>query len=239
MVPVEAVISLEEVNSTSSISRYNQSRSVCIIGENNLGVATGEAMKVLEERAQEILPAGLSYEWSGSSLQALESSQQTVFIVALSLLFVYFFLVALYNSWSIPVVILLVAPISIVGALILGDTAVKAGLVSPPGVMVVAISAITIYSVPDESEIVSVLRLVFTFLGGILGLQGVLCGLIVLLSYLCNDTSFDVPYVAPYAPFILNDQKDFLFKSNIVNLDPRPLGLNPKNKRRKGYEKDN
>ena len=129
--------------------------------------------------------------------------------------------------------------ISIVGALILGDTAVKAGLVSPPGVMVVAISAITIYSVPDESEIVSVLRLVFTFLGGILGLQGVLCGLIVLLSYLCNHTSFDVPYLAPYAPFILNDQKDFLFKSNIVNLDTRPLGLNPKNKRRKGYEKDN
>ena len=128
--------------------------------------------------------------------------------------------------------------ISIVGALILGDTAVKAGLVSPPGVMVVAISAITIYSVPDESEIVSILRLVFTFLGGVLGLQGVLCGLIVLISYLCNHSSFGVPYLAPYSPFILSDQKDFLFKSNIVNLDTRPYGLNPKNKRRKSYEKD-
>lgn len=118
MVPVEAVISLEEVNSTSSISRFNQNRSVCIIGQNNVGVATGGAMKALEAKADEILPQGISYEWSGSSLQALESSQQTAFIICLSLLFIYFFLVALYNSWSIPVVILLVAPISIIGALI-------------------------------------------------------------------------------------------------------------------------
>jgi len=129
--------------------------------------------------------------------------------------------------------------ISIVGALILGDTAVKAGLVSPPGVMVVAISAITIYSVPDQSEIISVLRLIFTFLGGILGLQGILTGLIVLVSYLCNHTSFGVPYLAPYSPFVFSDQKDFLIKTNIVDLSTRPKSLKQKNKRRLKYEKDN
>lgn len=118
MVPVEAVISLEEVNSTSSISRFNQNRSVCIVGQNAIGVAAGEAMKALEKSAEEILPAGISYEWSGNSLQALESSKQTIFIICLSLLFIYFFLVALYNSWSIPAVILIVTPISIIGALI-------------------------------------------------------------------------------------------------------------------------
>ena len=128
--------------------------------------------------------------------------------------------------------------ISIVGALILGDTAVKAGLVSPPGVMVVAISAITIYSVPDESDIISVLRVVFTLLGGILGLQGVLGGLIVLVSYLCNHKSFGVFYLAPYAPFVAADQKDFIFKSNITKLVNRPQSLKQKNKKRLKYEKD-
>lgn len=128
--------------------------------------------------------------------------------------------------------------ISIVGALILGDTAVKAGLVSPPGVMVVAISGITIYAVPDESDIVSVLRIVFTFLGGILGLQGVITGAIVLISYICNRSSFGVPYMAPYTPFIYADQKDFLIKKNITELVTRPASLNQKNKKRLKYEKD-
>ena len=128
--------------------------------------------------------------------------------------------------------------ISIVGALILGDTAVKAGLVSPPGVMVVAISAITIYSVPDESDIISILRLVFTFLGGILGLQGVLAGVVVMVSYLCNHKSFDTPYLAPYSPFIPKDQKDFLFKANITKLSSRPESIKQKNKKRLNYEKN-
>lgn len=128
--------------------------------------------------------------------------------------------------------------ISIVGALILGDTAVKAGLVSPPGVMVVAISGITIYAVPDESDIVSVLRIVFTFLGGILGLQGVIAGAIVLISYMCNRSSFGAPYMAPYAPFITADQKDFLIKKNVTELVTRPDSLKQKNKKRLRYEKD-
>lgn len=118
MVPVQAVMSLEEVNSSVAISRYNQGRSVMIIGQNSQGTAIGDAMKVLENTALNILPPGVSYEWSGSSLQALESSSQTAFIIGLSLLFIYFFLVALYNSWSVPVVILIVSPIAILGALL-------------------------------------------------------------------------------------------------------------------------
>lgn len=122
--------------------------------------------------------------------------------------------------------------ISIVGALILGDTAVKAGLVSPPGVMVVAISGITIYAIPDQSDIIAVLRLIFTFLGGILGLQGVTAGAIVLVSYVCNHSSFGIPYMAPYAPFVFSDQKDFVIKKNLTELITRPRSLRQKNIRR-------
>lgn len=118
MVPVEAVISLEEINSAAAISRFNQGRSIMIVGQNSQGTALGDAMRIVEQKAEENLPPGISYEWSGSSLQALESSSQTVFIIGLSLLFIYFFLVALYNSWTIPVVILVVSPIAILGALI-------------------------------------------------------------------------------------------------------------------------
>ncbi len=127
--------------------------------------------------------------------------------------------------------------ISIVGALVLGDTAVKAGLVSPPGVMVVAISAITIYAIPDQSAIISVLRVIFTFLGGILGLQGVLAGAIVLINYLCNHSSFGVPYMSPYVPFYSKDQQDFIIKQNVTELHTRPQSLKQKNKKRLKYEK--
>lgn len=118
MVPITTVIDLEETNSTAEITRFNQNRSVMIVGENSERVTTGQAIKELEQRAEAILPKGMSYEWSGDSLMEIESSRQTVSIICLALLFIYFFLVALYNSWSIPVVVLIVAPVSIVGALI-------------------------------------------------------------------------------------------------------------------------
>lgn len=118
MIPVGAVISLEEVHSSASISRFNQNRSICLYAQKAAGVSAGEAIKEMEKVATEILPSDISFEWSGSSLQVLESSRQTAFIITLALLFIYFFLVALYNSWSIPAVILIVSPVSIVGAMV-------------------------------------------------------------------------------------------------------------------------
>ncbi len=118
MVPITTIIDLEEVNSTAEITRFNQNRSVMIVAENSEKVTTGQAIKMIEDCANEILPKGISYEWSGNSLMEIESSRQTVTIICLALLFIYFFLVALYNSWTIPVVVLIVAPVSIVGALI-------------------------------------------------------------------------------------------------------------------------
>ena len=115
--------------------------------------------------------------------------------------------------------------VSIVGALILGDTAVKAGLVSPPGVMIVAMSAITIYIIPNQSSQISILRFIFAFLGGVLGSHGIILGSMFVIGYLANFDSFNTPYLAPYAPYILNDQKDAVLKDNILSMTTRPKSV--------------
>lgn len=112
--------------------------------------------------------------------------------------------------------------VSIVGALILGDTAVKAGLVSPPGVMIVAMSAITIYIIPNQSSQISTLRFIFAFLGGVLGSHGIILGSMFVIGYLANFDSFNTPYLAPYAPYVLKDQKDGVFKDNVLSMITRP-----------------
>lgn len=122
--------------------------------------------------------------------------------------------------------------ISIVGALILGDTAVKAGLVSSPCVMIVAISGITIYTVPEQSAQMSVLRILFTFLGGVLGFLGMLLGCVVVVIYLSNFNNYETPYLAPYAPFVKNDQQDFIMRKNITQMKKRPKSIPQKNKTR-------
>ena len=121
---------------------------------------------------------------------------------------------------------------SIVGALILGDTAVKAGLVSPPAVMIVAVSGITLYTVPDLSEQISILRFVFTIVGGVLGIFGmVLFGLYILI-YLNDFDSFGVSYLSPYAPYVEDDTKDGVFQRDLLMMRKRPKSLNNKNKTR-------
>lgn len=112
--------------------------------------------------------------------------------------------------------------VSIVGALILGDTAVKAGLVSPPGVMIVAMSAITIYIIPNQSSQISMLRLAFAFIGGTLGFHGIILGSMFLVAYLANMDSYLTSYLAPYAPFVSADQKDALVKLNLLAMKSNP-----------------
>lgn len=122
--------------------------------------------------------------------------------------------------------------ISIVGALILGDTAVKAGLVSPPSVMVVAVSGIATYLVPDQSSQISILRLLFTFLGGIMGVQGLMLGLISIFAYLCKFDNYGAPYLAPYSPFVKADMKDFVRRASITEMKERPKSFKQINKTR-------
>lgn len=120
--------------------------------------------------------------------------------------------------------------VSIVGALILGDTAVKAGLVSPPGVMIVALSAITIYIIPNQSSQISILRLIFAFIGGVLGFHGLVLGTILLMGYLVKLQSFGTPYIAPFSPHIKVDQKDAFIKKDLLNMQKRPYSFRTKSK---------
>ena len=120
--------------------------------------------------------------------------------------------------------------LSIVGALILGDTAVKAGLISPPSVMLVAVSGMTLYTIPEQAPQLSILRLAFTLAGGFLGLFGVVALFIYFLFYLNDFDSYGAPYLAPLSPFIKSDIKDSIYKVDIVHMKTRPRSFGGKNK---------
>lgn len=126
--------------------------------------------------------------------------------------------------------------LSIVGALILGDTAVKAGLISPPAVMIVAVSGLTIYCVPEQAPQLYLLRMLFTLAGGFLGFYGITALMIFLVLYLCDFDSYKSAYLAPIAPFVENDIKDMLYKTDLVNMNTRPQSIanNRKNTKRQG-----
>ena len=118
MVPITTVVSLKQSVGAGSITRYNQYRNVQFSGQPATGRSSGEAMKAMESVANAELPKDMGFEWSGTSKQEIESGGQTGTIIALALIFVYLFLVALYESWSIPLAVLLICPLAAAGALI-------------------------------------------------------------------------------------------------------------------------
>lgn len=117
-VPVLSIVKLKQTVGTASISRYNQYKSVQIQGQQAAGKSSGDAMSAMEEVAKRTLPSDMTFDWSGTSAQEREASGQTVVIVAFALVFVYLFLVALYESYTIPIAVLLISPIAALGALI-------------------------------------------------------------------------------------------------------------------------
>lgn len=118
MVPIMSIIKLEQSIGTASISRYNQYKSVQIQGQQASGKSSGDAMNAMESVAKQVLPSDMTFDWSGTSAQEREASGQTAIIIAMALLFVYLFLVALYESYTIPIAVLLISPIAALGALI-------------------------------------------------------------------------------------------------------------------------
>ena len=123
---------------------------------------------------------------------------------------------------------------SIVGALILGDTAVQAGIISPPAVMIVALSGITLYTLPEQVSVLSILRLAYTVAGGILGFYGIIIFTLYFIVYFNDFDNYGVPYLAPFAPKVKSDYKDALIKSSILDMKTRPKSIKTKNRRRQG-----
>ncbi len=117
-VPIMTMITPKQTVGAVSITRFNQFRSAQIQGSPASGKSSGEAMNAMVNLSKKNLPHDYTYAWSGTSLQEKESSGQTGLVVGFALLFVYLFLVALYESWMIPVAVLLISPVAIVGALI-------------------------------------------------------------------------------------------------------------------------
>jgi HAE1 family hydrophobic/amphiphilic exporter-1/multidrug efflux pump len=115
MIPLSTVIKPRAINGPEYFQRYNIYRSASINGAAAPGYSSGQAAQAMEELAK-TLPAGYSYEWTGATFQEKKTGGQTGFIFALSLLFVFLVLAALYESWAMPIAILLVIPFGVFGA---------------------------------------------------------------------------------------------------------------------------
>ncbi|WP_043364662.1 efflux RND transporter permease subunit [Belnapia sp. F-4-1] len=107
MVPLRAFADVRIVVGPQTISRYNNYRAVLVNGAPKPGVSSGDALNAMEELSRRVLPAGYGYEWTGTAYQERLAAGQTIYVVALAILFAYLFLVALYESWTIPVPVLL------------------------------------------------------------------------------------------------------------------------------------
>jgi len=118
MVPLSTVTSYKMMENAPLISHYNLFRSAEIDGNPKPGYSSGDALNALEEVAAQTLPQGFGYEFSGLSREEKLSGSKTVYIFALSIGFVFLFLAALYESWSVPFSVLLAVPLGAFGAIL-------------------------------------------------------------------------------------------------------------------------
>lgn len=118
MVPLTSLITTKIIESPSLISHYNIYRSIEINGTPKDGYSSGQALDALRETAATFLPAGYGYEFSGMSSEEIKAGNKTITIFGISLLFVFLFLAALYESWSVPFSVLFAVPIGALGSII-------------------------------------------------------------------------------------------------------------------------
>jgi hydrophobic/amphiphilic exporter-1 (mainly G- bacteria), HAE1 family len=118
MVPISALVTHKMVESAPLISHYNLFRSTELNGNPAPGYSSGEAIEALREVADEVLPIGYGYEFTGLSFEEINAGSSTLYIFGLSIVFVFLFLAALYESWSVPFAVLLAVPIGAFGAIV-------------------------------------------------------------------------------------------------------------------------
>ena len=116
MVPLRSLISVKRTVGAQSIQRYNNYRSIKITAAPAAGLSSGSAIQAMDEISLKVLPAGYQYQWTGMSLQEQEAGAQTAIIFVLAFLFAYLFLVALYESWVIPLPVMISIIIGLFGA---------------------------------------------------------------------------------------------------------------------------
>ncbi|WP_242112876.1 multidrug efflux RND transporter permease subunit [Luteimonas aquatica] len=119
MIPLSNVVKSSWITATPSLQRYNGYAAVQINGSPAPGHSSGEAMSAMQQIVQKDLPQGFGYDWTGQSYQEILSGNQAAALMVLSVLVVFLCLAALYESWSVPVAVLLVVPLGVLGAVLL------------------------------------------------------------------------------------------------------------------------
>ncbi len=116
MVPLRAFADTRTIVGPQTIFRYNNYRAISINGAPRPGISSGTALNAMEDISAMVLPPGYGFEWSTVAYQEKQAAGQTGFILALAVLFAYLFLVALYESWTIPIPVLLSVAVGVLGA---------------------------------------------------------------------------------------------------------------------------
>jgi hydrophobe/amphiphile efflux-1 (HAE1) family protein len=119
MVPLRTLTKTSSMLGPETLTRFNMFRSAQVNGNAGPGFSSGQAIQAMEQLGSRVLPDGMGFEWSGMSIQEKKSGAQLPVIFGLALIFVYLFLVAQYESWSIPWGVILSIPIALVGALLM------------------------------------------------------------------------------------------------------------------------
>ncbi|MGN0807081.1 MAG: spore germination protein [Candidatus Coproplasma sp.] len=147
-------------------------------------------------------------------------------------IFLTLFVLEVLNEASVRMPKYVGLALSVVGALVLGDTAVKSGIISTPAVIIIAFSAICLYTVPDMVETTTTLRFLFLIVAGSVGTFGIVLLTAYIICYLVTEQDYGVPLLAPFAPLIGRDMADSLFKANFDSLIYRPRSFGSPNKTR-------
>jgi HAE1 family hydrophobic/amphiphilic exporter-1 len=117
-VPIRALAEAKLVQGPQTVVRYNGFRSAIVNGAPKPGYSSGQALAAMERISATTLPAGYSYEWTGTALQEKAAAGRTGIVLGLAILFAYLFLVALYESWNIPISALLSVSVAVLGAIV-------------------------------------------------------------------------------------------------------------------------
>ncbi|WP_224067597.1 efflux RND transporter permease subunit [Vibrio penaeicida] len=143
MIPLSTLVTYEQVFEPDVAWRYNMYRSAVIQGEAAPGYSSGDAIAAMERVAAEVLPHGYQYEWTGLAYQEKLAGNQAIYAFALALIFIYLFMVAQYESWTIPLAIILVVPVATLGSFIaLNLTGIPLNLYAQIGlVLLIALAA--------------------------------------------------------------------------------------------------
>ena len=118
MVPMRSLLTIKSILGPQILTRYNNTLTVKINGSAAAGSSSTQAMNAMEKLSMQVLPKGYAYEWTGMSLQEKTAGGQTTVVLILAFLFAYLFLVALYESWMIPIPVLLSVSVALMGAMV-------------------------------------------------------------------------------------------------------------------------